>query len=337
MSKAFATAPAPHLPHARPVGWVMSQVLLALLPGAAATLFYRGPGVLLNLALCLATAYGCEALALILRKRPLKPALQDGSVAVTATLIALALPPWLPLPLPILGTAFAVLLVKHAYGGLGQNPFNPAMAAYALLLVSFPVAMTRWPAATSAWDWHLAARAWMGAEHAWDGLTGATALGDVRTRLALTHTLFEIHAGDGPAGSQAGMVVNLAYAAGGGYLLARGIIGWRIPIAVLTAMATGALVFQVIDADRYPSALFHLTQGATMLGAFFIATDPVSASTTPRGRLLYGAGIGALVYLIRTFGAYPDGFAFAVLLMNLAVPLIDRLTIPRPYGTPRDD
>lgn len=327
----------PHWPHARPIGWIMSQVLLALLPGAAVTLWYRGPGVAVNLALCLATAYVCEAAAMRLRKRPVRPALGDGSVAVTAALIALSLPPWLPLPLPVLGTAFAVLIVKHAYGGLGQNPFNPAMAAYALLLVSFPVAMTRWPAAAAAWDWGAAWQAWTGGVPALDGLTSATPLGDVRTRLTLTHTLSEIAAHGGPIGAPAGWAVNSAYALGGAYLMARGIIGWRIPVAVLTALGLCAIVFQAVDADRYPSTLFHLSQGAAMLGAFFIATDPVSASTTPRGRLIYGAGVGALAYLIRTFGAYPDGFAFAVLLMNLAVPLIDRLTIPRPYGSPRDD
>lgn len=333
---AFPTAPAPHGPHARPVGWVMTQVLLALVPGALTALIVRGPGVAVNLALCLGTAYLCEAGALSLRKRPLGPALRDGSVAVTGVLIALSLPPWLPWTLPVLGTAFAVLFAKHLYGGLGQNPFNPAMAAYAFLLVSFPVAMTRWPAAAAVWDGALAWKAWIGADVAWDGLTGATPLGHVRTQLALTHTLSEITEQGGPPGARAGLLLNLAYGAGGLYLLARGIINWRIPLAVLGALALCAFGFQVIDADRYPSALFHLTQGAALLGAFFIATDPVSASTTPRGRLIYGAGIGGLVYLIRTFGAYPDGFAFAVLLMNLAVPLIDRLTIPRPYGTPDD-
>lgn len=327
----------PHWPHARPLGWVMTQVLLALLPGAMMTLWCRGPGVAMNLALCLATAYACEAAAMRLRNRPVRPALGDGSVAVTAALIALSLPPWLPLPLPVLGTAFAVLIVKQAYGGLGQNPFNPAMAAYALLLVSFPVAMTRWPAAAAAWDWGAAWQAWIGAAPALDGLTSATPLGDVRTRLTLTHTLSEIAVHGGPVGAPAGWMMNGAYGLGGVYLLARGIIGWRIPVAVVTALALCAILFQAVDADRYPSALFHLSQGAAMLGAFFIATDPVSASTTPRGRLIYGAGVGALAYLIRTFGAYPDGFAFAVLLMNLAVPLIDRLTIPRPYGSPRDD
>lgn len=333
---AFRTAQPPHAPRARTVGWVMTQVVLALLPGALATLVVRGPGVAVNLALCLGTAYLCEAAVLRLRQRPLAPTLRDGSVTVTAILMALSLPPWLPWALPVLGTAFAVLVAKHLYGGLGQNPFNPAMTAYAFLLVSFPVAMTKWPAAGAAWDSALAWQAAIGADMVWDGLTGATPLGHVRTQLSLTHTLFEIMERGGPPGVQASLLMNLAYGLGGLYLLARSIISWRIPLAVLGTLAFCALVFQGIDADRYPSALFHLTQGAALMGAFFIATDPVSASTTPRGRLIYGAGIGALVYLIRTFGAYPDGFAFAVLLMNLAVPLIDRLTIPKPYGAHED-
>ncbi len=216
----------------------------------------------------------------------------------------------------------AGLLAKHAYGGLGQNPFNPAMVGYAALLVSFPVEMTRWPVP--------------GAD--WDAVTGATALDALRTGLRESYTMGEIRAGAafGSVGAAGSEWVNLAALAGGLFLLARGVIRWQIPVAMLAGLAVPAALAQWLDPGAHPGALFHLASGATMLGAFFIATDPVSAATSDRGRLYFGAGIGLLTWVIRSFGGYPDGVAFAVLLMNLAVPLIDRYTVPRIHGHARN-
>jgi electron transport complex protein RnfD len=296
----------------------MFQVLAALVPVAAVQVYVHGPGLLWLVATGGVTALACEALALRLRRRPSGACLRDGSVLVTAALLALAVPPTLPWWLMAFGTAVAVLIAKHAYGGLGQNPFNPAMVGYVVLLVSFPLEMTRWPAA--------------GAD--WDAVTGATALDALRTGLRQSYTMEEILAGPafGHVGATDGEWLNLAALAGGLYLLARRIIRWHIPVAMLAGLAVPAALFHAFDPGAHAGAMFHLAAGATMLGAFFIATDPVSAATSDRGRLYYGAGVGLLTWLIRSWGGFPDGVAFAVLLMNLAVPLIDRYTVPRIYG-----
>jgi electron transport complex protein RnfD len=316
-----ATAQPPHVVAGFTVPRVMFQVLAALLPVLAVQVYLFGPRPLLLVAVAAVTALACEALALRLRQRSMQPFLRDGSVLVTAALLALAVPPTLPLWQLALGVAFAVLLAKHAYGGLGQNPFNPAMVGYAVLLVSFPLEMTRWPAPGGDWD----------------AMTGATALDALRTGLRQSYTMQEIMAGPafGQVGAAGNEWVNLAALAGGLYLLARGIVRWHIPAGVLAGIAVPAALFHMLDPGAHASASFHLASGATMLGAFFIATDPVSAATSDRGRLVFGAGIGLLTWIIRSWGGYPDGVAFAVLIMNLAVPLIDRYTVPRIHGHAR--
>jgi Na+-translocating ferredoxin:NAD+ oxidoreductase subunit D len=316
----FPTSPSPQLIAGYTVPRVMVQVLCALVPVLAVQVYLHGPGPLRLVAVACVTALASEALALALRRRPSQAALRDGSVLVTAVLLALAVPPLLPGWLLAFGTAFAVLIGKHAYGGLGQNPFNPAMVGYAVLLISFPLEMTRWPVPGPEWD----------------ALTGATALDALRTGLRQGYTMQEVRAGAefgrfGAAGSE---WVNLAALAGGLYLLGRRIIRWQIPVAMLAGLAVPAALAHGLDPGGHASGTFHLASGATMLGAFFIATDPVSAATSDRGRLLYGAGIGLLTWIIRSWGGYPDGVAFAVLLMNLAVPLLDRLTVPRIHGHP---
>jgi len=300
---------------------VMFQVLAALAPVLAVLVYLHGPRPVMLLVVAAVTALACEALALRLRGRAARPALRDGSVLVTAALLALAVPPGLPWWLLAFGTAIAVLLAKHAYGGLGQNPFNPAMVGYAVLLVSFPLEMTQWPAPGAGWD----------------AVTGATALDTLRTGLRESYTMQEILAGPafGRVGASGGEWVNLAALAGGLYLLARRVVRWHIPVAVLAGLAVPAALAHLFDPGAYAGAAFHLASGAAMLGAFFIATDPVSAATSDRGRLVYGAGIGLLTWIIRSWGGFPDGVAFAVLLMNLAAPVIDRYTVPRIHGEPR--
>ena len=311
----------PHVVAGFSVPKVMHQVLLALAPVAAVQVWLQGPGLLGLLGVAAGTALASEALALRLRRRSAAPFLRDGSVLVTAALLALAVPPTLPWWQMVFGTAVAVLLAKHAYGGLGQNPFNPAMVGYAVLLVSFPLEMSRWPAPGAGWD----------------AATGATALDTLRTGLRESLTMQEITAGGafGGLGAAGGEWINGAALAGGLYLLLRRVIRWQIPVGLLAGVAVPAAIAHGLDPGGHAPATFHLAAGATMLGAFFIATDPVSAATTPRGRLVYGAGIGLLTWIIRTWGGYPDGLAFAVLLMNLAAPLIDRWTVPRIYGEPR--
>ena len=344
----FETTPAPHVLGIASVPRVMRQVLLALVPLAIIHVLLFGPGLLLQLAVAAVTALGCEALALRLRKRDPAEFLRDGSVLVTAALLAVSVSPLLPFWLTALGTAIAVLLGKHAYGGLGFNPFNPAMVGYAALLVSFPVEMTRWPlpANLAAVDWTELARVTLLSVFTgqrelaaqFDAFTGATTLDALRTGLGMRLTMSEVMSAApfGELGGRAALWINLAALAGGLYLVARGIVRWQIPVSMLAAIAVLAFVFHAVDPGGHADATFHLFSGATMLGAFFIATDPVSAATSDRGRLVYGAGIGTLTWIIRTWGGYPDGVAFAVLLMNVAAPTIDRFTIPRIYGHSHD-
>jgi len=340
----FDVAPAPHVTGGDTVAKVMGQVLIALVPAGIVHVVVYGPGLLLQLGIAGISALAFEAAALRLRKREVGPAISDGSVLVTAALLAFSVTPLLPWWCTVIGIAVAVLIGKHVYGGLGHNPFNPAMVGYAALLISFPVAMTRWPlpASLSGAGWSELAPLTLAsvldtgaaATPAWDAYTGATALDTLRTSLARSLTMQETLALPivGRYGGIGSTWISVAALVGGLYLLGRRVIRWQIPVAVLLGVAVPAAVAHALDPGAHAGATFHLLTGATMLGAFFIATDPVSAATSPRGRLIYGAGIGFVTWLIRSFGSYADGFAFAVLIGNVLAPLIDRYTVPRIYG-----
>lgn len=334
----------PSSPHVRgplSVNVVMLRVLYTLLPGIAAYVWFFGWGVVINISIAVTAALASEALMLRLRGRPVLTQLRDGSAVVTAVLLALALPPLLPWWMTALGAAFAIIVAKQLYGGLGYNVFNPAMVGYAMLLISFPREMTQWlppqSVATAFPDlWDSLRYAFTGAlPVSIDALTMATPLDQIKTELGLNRTVSEIKAGNpliGEFGGTGWEVVNLAFLAGGVWLMLRRVISWQIPVAMLGTLGFLATVFYLTNPDGNASPLFHLFSGAAILGAFFIATDPVSAATTPRGRLIFGAGVGALTFVIRAYGGYPDGVAFAVLLMNMAAPTIDYYTQPRVFG-----
>jgi electron transport complex protein RnfD len=338
----FRTASSPHGHAVASVSEIMRRVLYALVPGVVAYVFFFGWGIVINITIASAAALASEAAVLSLRQRPLQPSLGDASAVVTAVLLALALPPLAPWWLTTLGAAFAIVFAKHLYGGLGYNPFNPAMVGYVVLLISFPREMTAWLPPTLLSTHPLGFFETLSAiitgdlppGLTLDAVTMATPLDVMKTQLALDHTVSEVRAsplfGDF-AGKGWEWMGNLFFL-GGLWLIYQRVITWHIPVAMLGSLFAMALVFALGDPDGHPSAMFHLFSGATILGAFFIATDPVTASTTPRGRLIYGAGIGLLTYIIRTWGGYPDGVAFAVLLMNSAVPLIDHYTQPRVFG-----
>ena len=329
----FRSGPSPRLPLTHPVETVMRSVILALIAGTVAQIWLWGPGVLIQCGLAIVFALTAEGTVMALRGRPALPCLKDGSALVTAILLGLSIPGLAPWWIITLGTLFAILLGKQVYGGLGHNPFNPAMVGYAILLISFPREMTHWPAEYVTLDQALGIIFWTGENLRPDAMAMATPLDALRTGLTLGPISTDP---SGPSASDHGAAwVNLGYLLGGLWLLKRKLADWRIPMSFLTALMVLALTFHLVDAARYPSPLFELLNGATVLGAFFIATDPVSAATTPRGRWIYGAGIGVLVYVIRTWGGYPDGVAFAVLLMNLSAPTLDHFTRPRVYGHPR--
>jgi electron transport complex protein RnfD len=334
----FRTYSSPHLPATGSVSRMMGFVLLALLPGSLCAVWLFGWGVLVNILLAGLAAIAAEAAMLTARRRPVLPALQDGSALLTGVLLAMALPPLAPWWIPVIGSLFAIVIAKQLYGGLGYNPFNPAMAGYVVLLISFPRELSLWPATGWVLDLQdtlqLVFAGSLPDTLTLDAITMATPLDAVKTRLGLSETLTEIQ-GSTVFGSFAGAGwewLNLWFLLGGLWLLQQKIIKWQIPAGMLAGLSLTALLFYAWNPDIYASPQFHCFSGAAMLGAFFIATDPVSASTTPRGRLYYGLGIGVLTYVIRTWGGYPDGVAFAVLLMNMAAPTIDYYTRPRVFG-----
>lgn len=332
--------PSPFIVDRSSVTQVMAWVLAALLPGVAASVWLFGPGILVTLALATAAALAAEAAMLKLRGQPLQPALADLSAIVTAWLLALSLPALAPWWLVVTGTLFAIVVAKHLYGGLGQNIFNPAMVGYAVLIVSFPVQMTQWPGplelVPAALTLTQSAAAIFGTldPATLDAVTMATPLDALRTGLLRQLTVDEVLVAPifGHFGGAGFEWLALAFLAGGLLLWALRIIGWQVPLAFLAGIWLAAGFLHFFDAGRYGPPWFHLMTPSVMLGAFFIATDPVSGATTPRGKLIFGFGAGLLTIVIRTWGGYPDGVAFAILLMNLGVPLIDQFTQPRVYG-----
>ncbi|RKF19928.1 electron transport complex subunit RsxD [Alginatibacterium sediminis] len=338
----------PYMRVQRKTSELMLIVCCALVPGIIAQIWQFGYGVIIQLALAIVCAYFCEALIQILRRRNPFIYLKDNSALLTAMLLAVSIPPYSPWWLTIIGVSFSIIIVKQLYGGLGHNLFNPAMAGYVLLLISFPVLMTSWsPAAellpnqlsiTQAFDIIIYGFTQDGFSLrqvlSIDGFTLATPLDAFKTGLDQSLTSSEIiqQAMFDSWGPKGWNIVNLAFLLGGLGLILSKAIRWHIPVSFLLSLSTLTLLSQIIAPDQSVSLSIQLLSGATMLGAFFILTDPVSAATSNKGRLVYGALIGLLVFVIRTWGGYPDGVAFAVLLANICVPMIDYYIRDRVYG-----
>ena len=327
----------PHASGQSRVAAVMRDVLLATLPGVLVLTGYFGPGTLINIILGGLVAIAAEYAVVAMRGRDPRVAVSDLSVLVTSTLLCIALPPYAPWWLIVLGVLTSVLLGKQVFGGLGYNPFNPAMVGYVVLLISFPVQMSAWAPPRG-----LAEVPGLGdtlrhvfAPTTIDAVTAATPLDLLRQNTGLLFddlllTSAELTGWGGIGWFEA----NLAFLAGGIWLLYRRVFTWHAPIAMLVALAVCALMgYDGGSSNSGGSALFHLFSGATMFAAFFIITDPVSSAVSNRGRLIFGALIGALIYLIRTLGNYPDAVAFAVLILNFCAPFIDHYTQPKVYGT----
>lgn len=321
---------------------VMLQVQLATLPALLTHIYLFGFGIVIQWMLAIATLIVVETLLLKLRNRPIMPFVTDLSGVITVTGIVFCVPPEAPWWIIVAGCSFALVFGKHLYGGLGNNPFNPAMLGYAFLLISFPVQMTSWTLPTDLSGHSLnfieSAQIIFNAQTAavsLDALTGATPLNEVRTGLTQGVSVTETLSNQTSSlwlGLDSWAWLNIAFLVGGLWLLITRTISWQYPLGFLGALALMAFIFNQINPELYPPVSFTLLTGGTMLAAFFIITDPVTASTTPRGKFIYACGIGVLVYVIRNWGAFPDGIAFAILLMNIAVPLIDQYTQPRVYG-----
>ncbi|WP_436874756.1 electron transport complex subunit RsxD [Kosakonia sacchari] len=346
----FRIASSPYTHNQRQTSRIMLLVTLAAVPGIAAQLWFFGWGTLIQLILAIISALAAEALVLKLRKQNVSAILADNSALLTGLLLAISIPSFAPWWMVVLGTVFAVVIAKQLYGGLGHNPFNPAMIGYVVLLISFPVQMTSWlppyeiarivpgfiDALQVIFTGHTAAGANMETLRIGiDGVSQATPLDTFKTSLHAGHSVEQILRSPIYSGVLAGagwQWVNLGYLAGGLFLLWQKTIRWHIPVSFLLTLAICATLGWVFAPQSLAAPQLHLFSGATMLGAFFILTDPVTASTTNKGRLIFGALAGVLVWLIRSFGGYPDGVAFAVLLANITVPLIDYYTRPRVYG-----
>lgn len=320
----------------------MGAVVITLLPALFTSIWFFGWGIAVHMLIGITTALVTETIMLKLRHRPVKPVIADNSALITAILLVFCIPPFAPWWITVIGVAFAMIFGKHLYGGLGYNPFNPAMLGYAMLLISFPLEMTAWTAPVEMFEnapnlistLQIILFSSILDPVLFDAITMATPLDTLKTQLGLEQELqailkepvFGVMAGKGWEW------INVAILAGGLWLMFKKIITWHIPVALLGSLFVMACIFYFIDPQSYISPVLHLFSGATMLGAFYIATDPVTASTTIKGRLLFGAGVGILTYTIRAWGGYPDGIAFAVLLMNMATPMIDYYTQPRVFG-----
>jgi electron transport complex protein RnfD len=336
----FLKVSSPHAHGPMTTARVMRLVLLATIPGLLALTWFFGFGTLMNVLWASITAMAFEALALKWRKRPLGFYLNDCSALVTAFLLGIALPPAAPFWLIMVGTGFAILICKQLYGGMGYNPFNPAMAAYVMLLISFPVEMTSWMAPKGSFAGDLlgpidALRYCFGfGRDSIDAITMATPLDVLKQNNSLL--IDDLWSQSPQFGQFAGIGwewANMGFFLGGIYLLYRRVFTWHGPLSMLASLSLMAVFFYDGGSSASGgSPLFHLFSGATMLGAFFIVTDPVTSAVSNRGRIIYGALIGVLVYIIRGWGNYPDAVAFAVLLMNFAAPFIDHFTQPRTYG-----
>lgn len=313
----------PHIHSGETTDKVMRTVIYALLPACGVSVYFFGLPALSVLLICTLGCVAAELLCCKLMGR--ESTLFDGSAALTGILLGLNMPPSSPWWLSLFGAAVAILIGKQVYGGLGYNPFNPALVARVVLLISFPVQMTTWttPAPLGSGV---------------DAVSAATPLGEMKTAVMLTGKLPELATsgfGNYFTGNMAGSlgeVSALALLLGGLFLLAKKIITWHTPVSFIGTVIIVGGIFWLVDPTKYPSPLFHLLTGGLMLGVFFMATDMVTSPVTGKGMLIFGFGCGLITVLIRLFGGYPEGVSFAILLMNAATPLIDRFTRPTIFG-----
>ncbi|MDG5798860.1 RnfABCDGE type electron transport complex subunit D [Marinilabiliaceae bacterium ANBcel2] len=317
----------PHVHSGDSVNKNMYGVIIALLPALAASFWFFGIGALVvtltSVATCLLAEY-------IISKYILKqkPSITDGSAAVTGLLLAFNLPSNFPVALIIIGAIVAIGMGKMSFGGLGQNPFNPALVGRVFLLISYPVQMTSWPEPVASRGSYI------------DASTGATPLAIMKEGLASGSSYSEIVAQIpsykelflGVSGGSAGEVAAIALLLGFGYMLWKKIISWHIPVAVIGSTAIFTGVLHAVDPTANATPLFHILSGGLMLGAIFMATDYSSSPMAIKGMWIYGIGIGVITVTIRTWGAYPEGISFAILIMNAFVPLIDKYIKPKRFG-----
>lgn len=318
-------SPSPHVHGGDSVKRNMYGVIIALLPAWATSLWFFGFGAL---AVTLISVASCVLIEFLIQKfvMKVKTTICDGSAALTGLILAFNMPSNLPWWIIVIGALVAIGVAKMTFGGLGQNIANPAILARVFLLISFPQQMTSWPKPGQLTSYA-------------DAATGATPLGLMKEALRDGKSVSEV--ADLPSttdlllgnmGGSLGEVAAIALLIGFVILLVRRIITWHIPVAVLGTIAVLSAIFWLADPSAYPSPLFHLLTGGALLGAIFMATDYVTSPMSHSGMLVYGFGIGLLTFIIRTFGAYPEGMSFAILIMNMLTPLINTYFKPKRFG-----
>ena len=327
---------------------IMWRVVLAIAPAMTFGLWLFGWPAIFLFIITVVSAVLFEAFCIVLKGRPVKTVIMDGSALLTGCLVAITLPPWAPWWIGVVGSGIAIILGKQVYGGLGQNLFNPAMLARVALLISFPIEMTTWANVSPLFfpdspgfieSWHIT---FSGLQNL-DAYTGATTLGYIKTEFSQNHILPDILKDYSPTlnfigwtRGSLGETSSILMGLGGIWLIRQKIIQWQIPVSLLVTVSLLAGVFHLIDSDHYVSPFLYLNSGAILCVVFFIATDYVTSPNTKAGQIVFGAGCGLLIFVIRTWGAYPEGAGFAVLLMNSATPLIDYYIKPRIYGRDRN-
>ncbi len=311
---------APHIHTQEDLKRVMVDVVIALVPACAVSIWFFGWRSLTVLVLASVSALVFEALILRMAgKDNIRETVFDGSALITGILVAMNLPVTAPWWMVILGSFVAIVIAKQVFGGLGCNIFNPALVARVFLLISFPVQMTNWILPTY---------------FSGEAVTAATPLGLLKTEGlgAVSQAYSHMDLLVGHIGGSMGEMSALALLLGGLFLLSRRVITWEIPVSVLGTLAVFTGIFWMINPEKYADPLFHVLSGGAILGALFMATDMVTSPLTRKGMLIFGVGIGLLTAIIRLFGGYPEGISFAILIMNGFVPLIDKYTAPRKFG-----
>jgi Na+-translocating ferredoxin:NAD+ oxidoreductase subunit D len=323
MSNLLTVSPSPHVYSSDSVRKIMYRVVYAMIPALLWSVFIFGPDAL---KVTLIAVVACLAFEFLIQKylMKVKPSVTDGSALVTGILLAFNVPANLPWWIIIIGALVAVGVGKLSFGGLGNNIFNPALVGRVFLLISFPVQMTSWPAAGDEVD----------------GLTTATPLGIIKEGLNNGIPVHEISRDlpqttdmlMGNMSGSLGEISALLLILGGVYMLYKKVITWHIPVSVIGTVAVVAALFWLVEPQNYVNPVYHILTGGLMLGAIYMATDMVSSPMTPKGQIIFGAGIGIITISIRLFGAYPEGISFAILIMNAFTPLINNYVKPKRFG-----
>jgi electron transport complex protein RnfD len=320
MDKLLHVSGSPHVHSDESVKKIMWSVVLALVPAFLVSVYYFGLPVII---LTLVSIGCCVGFEYLIQRYMLhqKPTVDDGSAVVTGLLLAFNVPSNLPIWIMVIGALVAIGIAKMPFGGLGHNPFNPALVARVTLLIAFPVQMTSWPVPTPLWSFHFA-----------DAVTGPTTLGLIKEGGDLTQLPTYANMLIGQMGGSFGEVSAIALLIGAGFLLWKRIITWHIPVSFIATVFIIAGIFHLVNPEVYVNPMIHLLAGGLILGACFMATDMVTSPTSPWGMIVFGCGCGLLTIIIRLFGAYPEGVSFSILLMNAVVPLINKGFKPKQFA-----